>query len=42
MSDKGSQVTDDKIEAIAAAPEPKNAEEVDIFLAQRCSVQIHL
>ena len=42
MSDKDSQVTDDKIEAITAAPEPTNAEEVNIFLAQRCSVQIHL
>ena len=32
MSDKGLQVTDDKIKAMAAAPEPKNAVEVKGFL----------
>ena len=37
MSDKGLQVTDDKIKAMAAAPEPKNAVEVKSILAQRCS-----
>ena len=38
MSDKGLQVTDDKIKAMTAAPEPKNAVEIQVFLAQRCAV----